>query len=170
MHSWWLFFTDHTCRRAWSGSSMPRRSWHVVQQGWRCWHSPFLSCTALAAAFPAWQSLDAKWLHVNIPPSLMGAQGLDSLWNKAWPSPLHGKHWHIQVILSTLFSRLRTGVLGNWRPAGTMSAVSPPQQLLVGPLQAGKLGLLRALSSCASHEGAVWGHSCFDMERSTDET
>lgn len=45
-----------------------------------------------------------------------------------------------------------------------------PQQLLVGPLQAGKLGLLRALSSCASHEGAVEGHSCFDMERSTDET
>lgn len=32
-----------------------------------------------------------------------------------------------------------------------------PQQLLVRPLQAGKLGLLRALSLCASHKGAVGG-------------
>lgn len=84
--------------------------WHVAQQGWRCWHSPFPPRTALAAAFPAWQSLDARQPYVNISPSLVSAQGLYSLWNKAWPSPLHGKHWHIQVILSTLFSKLRTGV------------------------------------------------------------
>lgn len=84
--------------------------WRVAQQGWRCWHSPFPSCTVLAAAFPAWQSLDVREPYVNIPPFFVGAQGLYSLWKKAWPSLPHGKHWHIQVIVSRLFSKLRTGV------------------------------------------------------------
>lgn len=97
----------------------------------------------------------------------MGAQGPYSLWKKAWPSLVHRKHWHIQVILSKLFSKLRTGVFvkigGQLGPLCHPLAVCcvSPQQLPVGPLQAGELGLLRALSLCASHEGAVGGHSCF---------
>lgn len=57
----------------------------------------------------------------------------NSLWNKAWPAHLCGKHLHIQVILSILFanSKPRAQSLEPraflekivWRPAGTISAV-----------------------------------------------
>lgn len=67
-------------------------------------HCP--GCSISCMAIPGYKMALGEY-----PPFLMGAQGLDSLWNKAWPSPLHGKHWHIQVILSTPFSKLRTRVL-----------------------------------------------------------
>lgn len=54
----------------------------------------------------------------------------NSLWNKAWPAHLYGKHLHIQVILSMLFANsnlwAQSSELGAflkklvWKPAGTI--------------------------------------------------
>lgn len=62
-------------------------------------HFPGCSISCMAVS-------GCKIALLNIPPSLVDGQGLYSLWNKAWPSPLR-KHWHIQVILSMLLAKLR---------------------------------------------------------------
>ena len=106
----------------------------------------------------------------------------NSLWNKAWPAHLYMKHLHIQVILSMLFASSKLQAQSSepraflkklvWRPAGTICALSSPQQLPVGQEDrcragctafAGKLPCLwlgPQRSLCGSQGGAaVGGHS-----------
>lgn len=91
-------------RRAWPGSSVRGRV------SLACGHSKGggagtppsrPGCSISCMAIPGCKIALYEYL-----PFLVSAQGLYSLWNKAWPSPLHGRHWHIQVILSMLFSKL----------------------------------------------------------------
>lgn len=162
MHSWWLF-TDHTCRRAWPGSSVPGRvslACGTVRVELLALPLPVLLCPGCSISCTAIPG--CKIVPGEYPPFPRGCSGTVQPVEQSlalptpWEALAHSGH-----SLHTLLKVQKLGFWETWRPAGTMSAVSPPQELLVGPLQAGKLELLGPLSLCASHEGSVGEHSCF---------
>lgn len=133
MHSWWLFSADHTCRRAWPSSSVPRRvspvcgtpRVEVLALPLPAPHCP--GCSISCVAVPG-----CKIALCEYPPFLWHLpscvlRGRTACGTKPGHPHSAGSHWHIQVILSMLFAKLMAwGFCRTWRPAGATFAVSSP--------------------------------------------
>lgn len=163
MQNWWLFFTVHMCRRAWPGRvslACGTARVEVLALPLPAPHCP--GCSISCMAIPGCKTALCEYLPFPCECSgtLQPVEQSLAL-STPWEALAHSGH--------SLHALLKAQ---NWVFVTLGGQLGPrllchPQQLLVGPLQAGKLG------SCIyvpPMKGLLGGTAAFDMEGRTGET